>query len=176
MRKLTVVAALALAGIALPAAAMTPGQASCPTDLAPAGLAAMAAKAVLSFDEAVGIDPKLDAALDKLTKACIAREQIASAKQDDYSSYVMSRLIYSDAKQRLEAQSISTKVIEDAFDIGLGRRNPKSADLDKDAFARIMRKMKEGGVDVSKLSDQALNDISIYVVTAADMYRLAGTI
>ena len=176
MRKLTAIAAFALAGIALPAAAMTPGQASCPTDLAPAGLAAMAAQAVLSFDEAVGIDPKLDATLDKLTKACIAREQVAAAKQEDYSRYVMSRLIYSDVKQRLEAQSVSTKVIEDAFDIGPGRRNPRSADLDKEAFGKIMRKMKDGGVDVTKLPDQTLNDISTYVVTAADMYRLAGTI
>ena len=175
MRKLTAIAALLLAGAALPAAAMTPGEASCPTDLAPAGLAAMAANAVLNFDEAVGIDPKLDAALDKLTKACIAREHIAAAKQDDYVRYVMSRLIYSVVKQRLEAQSISTKVIEDAFDIGRGRRNPKSADLDKEAFTKIMLKMKAGGVDVTQLSDQTLNDISTYIVTAADMYRFADT-
>lgn len=176
MRKLTVFAALALAAVSAPALAMTPGQASCPVRLAPAGLAASAADTVMNFDEGAGLDPKLEAGLDQLTKSCIAREHVAKDKQDDYTRYVMSALIYTEIKRRLEAQGVSTTVIDDSFEIGPGRRNPKSADLDEAEFSRILTKMKASGVDVTQLSDPTLNAISTYVVTAGDMYRLAGTI
>ena len=174
MRKLFIIAALALAGASTSAAAMTPSQAKCPASLAPVGLAATATDSVLNFDEAAGIDPKLEAALDQLSKACIAREHVAKDKQQDYVSYVPAALIYTETKRRLEARSISTKVIDDAFGIGPGRRNPKSADLDEAAFSMALAKMKEGGVDITKLSDLALNELSTYVVTAGDMYRLAA--
>lgn len=174
MRNVTAIAALVLSAAATPAAAMTPGQAKCPASLAPAGLAATATENVLNFDEAVGTDPKLEAALDQLAKACFAREHVTKDKQNDYTRYVSTALIYAELKRRLGVKSISTKVIDDAFDIGPGRRNPKSADLDDVAFNKALAKMKQGGVDIKKLSDQALSELGTYVVSAGDMYRLAA--
>lgn len=176
MRKLSVLVALMLAAVSAPAMAMTSGQASCPIRLAPAGLAAFAADTVMDFDEGAVLDPKLEGELDQLTKNCIAREHVAADKQDDYVRYVMSALISKEIKRRLEARGISTKVIDDAFEIGPGRRNPKSADLDEAAFEQAMRKMKAGGLDVAELSDQSVKELSSYVVSAADMYRLAGSL
>ncbi len=176
MRKFTVIAGLLLAATALPAAAMTPGQADCPVALAPAGLAAATADSLLNYSDDKGLDPKVEAALDKLVKACIARERVTADKQEAYTNYVMSALVVSEMKGRLAARSVSVTVIDNAFDIGPGRSNPQSKDLDKAAFAEIVDKMRAGGVDINTLSDAALNDISTYVATASSMYRLAATL
>ena len=176
MRKFTAIAGLLLAATALPAAAMTSGQASCPVALAPAGLGAATADSLLGFGASDELDPKVEAGLSKLTKDCMTRENVPIDKLEEYTNYVMSALVAKEMKARLAAQSIPTRVIDDAFDLGPGRSNPASKDLDKAAFGEAVRKMKANGLDVTTLSDAALNDVSTYIATASSMYRLAETI
>lgn len=175
MRKFTMFAALLLAASAMPAMAMTPGQVNCPLALAPAGLGAATTDALLDFDNADALDPKVEAALSSLVKKCMAREQVANDQLDDYTNYVMSTLVSTELKARLTAQSIPTQVLDEAFDLGPGRRNPQSKELDKQAYVEIVRKMKAGGIDINTLTDAKLNDISTYVATTSTMYRLAAT-
>ena len=176
MRKFALIGAFALATVAVPVMAMSPGQASCPLALAPAGLGASTANSLLNFSDPTALDPKVEAALAELVQKCMSREHVASDKLDDYTSYVMSTLVSNELKARLTAQSIPTQVLDDAFDLGPGRRNPQSKDLDQQAYVEIVGKMKVGGVDINTLNDAVLTDISTYVATTSTMYRLAGSL
>ncbi len=171
-----VIIAAALATTAVPAMAMTPGQMSCPLTLAPAGLGSTVTDSLVNLDNPDVLDKKVEDSLAELIEKCMAREHVGKAQLDDYTNYVMSTLVSNELKARLNAQSISTQVLDDAFDLGPGRRNPQAKELDQQAFVEIVRKMKAGGIDINTLTDAKLNAISIYVATASSMYRLAATL
>ncbi len=71
MRKTGLIAAIAAACVALPAAAMTPGQANCPVRLAPKDLGARLVQEMLNYKEGQDTDAGLPDGIKQVNDACM---------------------------------------------------------------------------------------------------------
>jgi hypothetical protein len=92
MRKTVIMAAVSAAFIAVPAAAMTPGQANCPAQLAPKNLGAMLVNEMMNFKEGQEVNEAMTKAIKQVNDACVAREKVPADQQEAYARYVIARV------------------------------------------------------------------------------------
>ncbi len=161
MRKTGLIAAIAASCVALPATAMTPGQANCPVRLAPKDLGARLVQEVLNYKEGQDTDPNLTEAIKHLEDVCVQREKVPAAQQDVYIRYVMARLSHDELVRQLGAMKVPVTVIDSIFGIGPGRQNPSPDQVTEDQFNALVSALEKAGVSIEKLPDQALGMMGV---------------
>lgn len=171
MRKTGLILAAAAAFAAVPAAAMTPGQANCPAQLAPKGLGARLVEEMLNFKEGQEADPSLTEAIKQVDDACVTREKVPAAQQDTYVRYVMARVSHDELARQLGAMNVPVAVIDRVFGIGPGQRNPAPDQVTEDQFNTLVAALEKAGVSIDKLPEPALGMMGAYVTVSGEMYR-----
>lgn len=176
MRQAMVTAATSIALFAAPAAAMTAGQASCPVEKAPSGLAAKLVEETLTIREGQEADPVLSTALLQIDSVCAAREKVPTEQQDDYTKYIIARLKHDEMARQLAAMKVPVAVLESVFDIGPGKRNPTPQQVTEAQFNIMVAELAKDGVSIDQLPDRALGMMGAYVTVTGDMYRAQAAI
>ena len=176
MRKFTVIAALSLAGLALPAAAMTVSQAECPSQLAPKGLGALATDQIVSDDAGSKKEQSTIDAFRMVVESCIKREHVTAQQTEPYAKYVISRIIYDDMAQRLTKLGVAPAMLDRVFGLGQGKLNPSPDDLTDAQFDTLSAELTKLGMDFDHLPDPVTALIGGYVGISAEMYRNADLV
>ena len=176
MRKLAVVAAFSLAGVALPAAAMTVSQAECPNQLAPKGLGARATDQIVSDDSESTKEQSTIDAFKAVVQSCLKREHIIDDQTEPYAKYVIARIIYDDMAQRLTKLGVAPAMLDRVFGLGQGKLNPSPDDLTDAQFDTLSKELAKLGMDFEHLPDPVTALIGGYVGISAEMYRNADLV
>jgi hypothetical protein len=171
MRKTVFLAAVAAAFVALPAAAMTPGQANCPAQLAPKDLGAMLVNEMVNFKEGQEANQALSMAIKQVNDACITREKVPADQQDTYTRYVIARVSHDELVRQLTGFKVPLSVVDRVFDIGPGRTNPAPDKVTEAMFTTLVDELGKAGVSLDKLPEPALGMMGAYVTVAGEMYR-----
>ena len=164
-------AALGAALAALPAAAMTPGQAACPAQLAPKTLGPLLTQEMMNFKEGQAQNPAITAGVKQVLDACIKREKIKPDQEDAYTKYVIARVSHDDLALQLTGLKVPTAVLDKAFGLGLGLANPASDQITEVQFAEAISELNKAGVDIDKLPANAMQMMGAYVAVTGEMYR-----
>ena len=164
-------AALGAALAALPAAAMTPGQAACPAQLAPKTLGPLLTQEMMNFKEGQAQNPAIAAGVKQVLDACIKREKIKPDQEDAYTKYVIARVSHDDLAGQLAAMKVPTAMLDRVFLLGPGLANPTPDQITEDRFATLIDELDKAGVSIDKLPANAMNMMGAYVAVTGEMYR-----
>ena len=171
MRKTVIMAAVSAAFIAMPAAAMTPGQANCPAQLAPKNLGAMLVNEMMNFKEGQEVNEAMTKAIKQVNDACVAREKVPADQQDAYARYVIARVSYDELVRQLTGFKVPLSIVDRVFDIGPGRANPTPDKVTESQFTTLVDELGKAGVSLDKLPDPALGMMGAYLTVSGEMYR-----
>ena len=171
MRKIVLLAAAAAAIAALPAAAMTPGQANCPARVAPSDLGAKLVNEMMTYQEGQETNAALTQAIKQVNDTCVAREKVPAAQQDTYTRYIIARISHDELLRQFAGMKVPVAVLERVFEIGPGKRNPAPDQVTEAQFNTLVAELSKAGVSVEKLPDGALGMMGAYITVSSEMYR-----
>lgn len=171
MRKTFFLAAMIATFAAVPAAAMTPGQANCPAQLAPKELGPGLVDEMMNYVEGQETNPALTQSVKVVNDTCVAREKVQAADQDTYTRYVIARVSHDELVRQLTGAKVPIELLDRVFDIGPGRKNPGPDQISEAMFTALLDEMTKAGVDVDKLPERALGLMGAYVTVSGEMYR-----
>ena len=172
MRYLVPLAAALTASVAAhPAAAMTPGQAACPGQLAAKTLGPMLAKEMMEYKAGQAQNPAIAQAVKQVLDICIKREKVSADQEDAYTTYIISRVSHDDLSRQLGAMKVPTVIIDRVFGLGLGLRNPTPDQITEDQFNALVKELASAGVKIDSLPEDAMTMMGAYVAVTGEMYR-----
>ena len=170
--RILVAAALLTAGISgQSAAAMTPGQASCPVQLAPKTLGPALVQEMLAYKEGQPGNPETAKALSTVVDVCIKREKVASEQEDAYTKYVISRVSHDELARQFGTMTIPTAVLDRVFGLGPGLANPTPDQITEDQFNVLVSDLTKAGVKIDTLPKVTMTMMGSYVAVTGEMYR-----
>ena len=171
MCKIVLLAATVAAFAALPAAAMTPGQANCPARVAPGDLGAKLVNEMMTYQDGKKTNAALTQAIEQVNDACVAREKVPGAQQDTYTRYIIAKLSHDELVRQFAGMKVPVAVLERVFEIGPGKRNPMPDQVTEAQFNTLVTELSKAGVSVDKLPDGALGMMGVYITVSSEMYR-----
>lgn len=164
-------AVLAVSAAPQPAAAMTPGQAFCPAQLAPNSLGPMLTDEMMTFKEGQARNPAIAQGIKQVLDICMKREKVRADQEDDYTKYIIARIGHDDLARQLGKMKVPTAIIDRVFGIGPGKRNPTPDQISEDQFNTLVTELAAAGIKVDSLPENALTMMGAYVAVSGEMYR-----
>ena len=173
MRKLTfsLAGVLALA-IAAPAAALTKGQEQCPLEVADADLGRKLVSQMVDHTDGDEIDSEVLEGVLEVYETCVSREKVTEAQRDDYMTYVTEVIAVAEQIRQLKAAGINPATVDQAFDIGPGKRNPGPDELSEENFATLVELLAEDGIRIGDLPERQIGLTGAYAALAADLWKV----
>lgn len=165
------VASVALASLAAPAAAVTDEQAECVARAAPASFATRLATSMIGAQANPQEKEALVRQLATISEACAEMTGIPADHRQAYFDYWLARIPRDELARQLVAAGIPLEPINDLLDLGPGRSNPVIQGVTDSQAALISASLKARGVAVDRIDEATWNKVGGYIAGTSLLFQ-----